>query len=443
MHVPTVAASPSLENDRKVQGFTLIDPVFQRDDTRVQGFTLIELLVVIAIIAILAVVVVLTLNPAEMMREARDSNRLSDLATLQSAINLYSTDAAVGAASGTLGNQNIVYVSLPDPTLTGNQTSTCASLNLPALPAGDTYQCSSPNAYRTTSGSGWLPVNLSSLSSGSPIASLPVDPTNASSTGLYYTYATNGSQYMVTAIPEGQKQKLALGNNPLVPDFPDLMAAGTNLTVSPLYDSQGLVGYWPLNEGSGTIAIDQSGNGNNGTWAGTQAGTSGYYSAGNNQSYAGYFDGSTDYVNVATSSNLPTADFTIAAWVNRSSSCNGGSYCNVFATNYIRMDTVPNSSQINFASALGGSLNPSGLTNETYDFLVGEIAGTAASFYVNGQLVASGTMNVTTTVVARIGMDGLSGIGGYDPFPGTIQNVRFYNRALSSAEIMALYNAGK
>ena len=98
-----------------------------------RGFTLIELLVVIAIIAILAVVVVLTLNPAEMMREARDSNRLSDLATLQSAINLYNTDAAVGAASGTLGNPNIVYVSLPDQTLTGSQTSTCSSLNLPPL----------------------------------------------------------------------------------------------------------------------------------------------------------------------------------------------------------------------------------------------------------------------------------------------------------------------
>jgi prepilin-type N-terminal cleavage/methylation domain-containing protein len=43
------------------------------------GFTLIELLIVIAIIAILSVVVVLALNPAEMLRESRDNNRVSDM----------------------------------------------------------------------------------------------------------------------------------------------------------------------------------------------------------------------------------------------------------------------------------------------------------------------------------------------------------------------------
>ncbi len=52
-----------------------------------EGFTLIELLVVIAIIAILSVVVVLTINPAEMLRQSRDSQRVSDLNTLRSAIN--------------------------------------------------------------------------------------------------------------------------------------------------------------------------------------------------------------------------------------------------------------------------------------------------------------------------------------------------------------------
>jgi prepilin-type N-terminal cleavage/methylation domain-containing protein len=50
------------------------------------GFTLIELLVVIAIIAILSVVVVLSLNPAEMLRRGRDSNRLSDMDTLTHAL---------------------------------------------------------------------------------------------------------------------------------------------------------------------------------------------------------------------------------------------------------------------------------------------------------------------------------------------------------------------
>jgi prepilin-type N-terminal cleavage/methylation domain-containing protein len=51
-----------------------------------KAFTLIELLVVIAIIAILAVVVVLTLNPAEILKQSRDSNRVSDMDTLTHAL---------------------------------------------------------------------------------------------------------------------------------------------------------------------------------------------------------------------------------------------------------------------------------------------------------------------------------------------------------------------
>ncbi len=411
--------------------------------TRRSAFTLIELLVVIAIIAILAVVVVLVLNPAQLLAQSRDANRVQDMATLNSAVSLYATDQS-GASGFSLGNASSVYVSLPDPTLTGTQTSTCASLGLPALPSGYAYQCTSAAALRSTDGTGWIPVDFKAISSGSPMGSLPVDPVNASSSGLYYTYSPSGSLYMTTAIPESQKQKAALEANPMISGYPGVLAQGSALTISPLWSTQGLVGYWPLNEGTGTTAIDQSGNGNNGTWAGTQAGSNGtYYGPGLRQSFAGYFDGGTDYVNIPSLNNPPVTDFTIVAWADRSASCNGGSYCNVFATNYIRMDTVTNSSQINFASAVGGSLNASGLSNGEYTFLAGEISGSAASFYVNGQLVGSGTMNVTSTVSARIGEDGLSGIGGYDPFPGFIQDVRIYNRALSPAEIMALYNSEK
>src|SRR5271154_4705198 len=75
------------------------------------GFTLIELLVVIAIIAILAVVVILTLNPAELLRQARDSNRVSDFATLKSSIGLYAADVAT---STSLNNgTDVLYTASP------------------------------------------------------------------------------------------------------------------------------------------------------------------------------------------------------------------------------------------------------------------------------------------------------------------------------------------
>jgi prepilin-type N-terminal cleavage/methylation domain-containing protein len=60
-----------------------------------EGFTLIELLVVIAVVAILSIVVVLTINPAEMLRQSRDAQRISDLNTLKSALNLYLVDSSV------------------------------------------------------------------------------------------------------------------------------------------------------------------------------------------------------------------------------------------------------------------------------------------------------------------------------------------------------------
>lgn len=171
-----------------------------------RAFTLIELLVVIAIIAILAIVVVLTLNPAELLRQSRDANRLSDLATLNSAINLYNTDQS-GASSYSLGLSSTTYVSLPD------SSSTCGDLG-GNFTAGGYFTCASTANYRTASSSGWIPVNFMNISAGSPISDLPVDPTNSTSSNLYYSYQTNGSTFRLVATPESQKYLASAGTNP-------------------------------------------------------------------------------------------------------------------------------------------------------------------------------------------------------------------------------------
>ncbi|MGB9639237.1 MAG: hypothetical protein ACPL1F_08155 [bacterium] len=153
------------------------------------SFTLIKLLVVIAILAILAVVVVVVINPSELLKQARDSTRLSDLQTLNKAIALFQADQ-VGKS---LGDPNTIYISIPDPTLSGNQTSTCSSLNLPQLPSGYQYHCVSKDNLTKIDGKGWLPVPLKDISYGSPIPKLPIDPINQTSTGEYYTYTPGGS----------------------------------------------------------------------------------------------------------------------------------------------------------------------------------------------------------------------------------------------------------
>src|SRR5680860_471628 len=67
-----------------------------------KGFTLLELLIVIGILAILSTTVILVINPAELLKKARDSQRISDLSTVKTAIAYYITEAAdpsIGSAA--------------------------------------------------------------------------------------------------------------------------------------------------------------------------------------------------------------------------------------------------------------------------------------------------------------------------------------------------------
>ncbi|MDD4931154.1 MAG: prepilin-type N-terminal cleavage/methylation domain-containing protein, partial [Candidatus Colwellbacteria bacterium] len=53
--------------------------MFEGDNLSIKSFTLVELLIVIAILAVLAAAVVVVLNPAELLAQARDSQRSTDL----------------------------------------------------------------------------------------------------------------------------------------------------------------------------------------------------------------------------------------------------------------------------------------------------------------------------------------------------------------------------
>src|SRR5690349_16335843 len=72
------------------------------NSTLKKGFTLVELLIVIGILAVLATTAVVILNPAQLLAQARDSQRLSDLASLQSALALYVTDTTTPDMDGPL-----------------------------------------------------------------------------------------------------------------------------------------------------------------------------------------------------------------------------------------------------------------------------------------------------------------------------------------------------
>ena len=198
----------------------------RRSSRSEEGFTLIELLVVIAIIAILAVVVVLTLNPAEMLKQSRDSNRVSDVDTLTHALSLYQEDLSAGS----LGTASTTYISIPDPMASTTAGDQCQGLGLPTSSLF-TWHCAETSTYRNTDGTGWIPLNFSTMSTKSPLGSLPVDPTNTTSSGLFYTYQMQGTKYEFTSDLESQKYQSSEANDG--GNYSDLFEKGASLALAP------------------------------------------------------------------------------------------------------------------------------------------------------------------------------------------------------------------
>ncbi len=136
------------------------------------GFTLVELLVVIAILIILGAVVLLVINPFEFQRRGRDATRISDLANLQTALNL-----AIQEGTGT------------------SASILCVGTTAPCSGASNAAGAST----RNVDGSGYIKVNLSSANSASfPI--LPADPINDASHN--YRYYSDGNTWEVDAVLE-------------------------------------------------------------------------------------------------------------------------------------------------------------------------------------------------------------------------------------------------
>ena len=201
-----------------------------------KGFTLLELLIVISIIAILSVALIFVLNPAETLKKSRDAQRISDLATLKSALGVYTTSTTTpylggvssnttcktGTGGGTYGASSKVYYSVS----TANTiTDTAFDMGSGSTPSAGQV---SVTANTLTDGTGWIPVNFDSLIGGSPISNLPIDPINtvtvASTTGILatasvspdyvYRYACNGDSltYEIDAILESSTYTTGAGN---------------------------------------------------------------------------------------------------------------------------------------------------------------------------------------------------------------------------------------
>lgn len=145
-----------------------------------RGFTLVELLIVMAIVGVLAVIVMLIINPIELNKRSHDTARLTDLANLQQAINVAAQEATNSSAA-----------------------ILCAGGSAPCDGRSDT-------GGRTSNGTGWVTVDLSTAKSVS-IPTLPVDPINNGS--YHYSYCSDGNAWEINADLESAQQQPKRGTD--------------------------------------------------------------------------------------------------------------------------------------------------------------------------------------------------------------------------------------
>lgn len=175
-----------------------------------KGFTLIELIIVITILVILGIVVVMLIDPAEILAQSRDSQRVSDLATIKGAVQLVlSNRAATGTEQGYCDSTTALT-----PNAFGNAAGIAANkVYVSSMTAGaSTYNVTATSTRQLADGTGWIKLNFTGLGTGSALAGLPVDPTNTYGTsGLYYRFGCSEVagryDYEIDAALESAKYK--------------------------------------------------------------------------------------------------------------------------------------------------------------------------------------------------------------------------------------------
>jgi len=211
--------------------------------------------------------------------------------------------------------------------------------------------------------------------------------------------------------------------------------------------ARGLVGYWLLNEGTGSKIFDLSGNGNTGTLQGDTHFVPGKFGS------ALDFDGTGDYVDIPISNSLNmTGDIFVSYWLY---------YRTVASNNYDGRVIYPYSSGngyeiLHYIYTSGNfkiipkrdysttemyyktTERPNGF--DTWVHIGVLFNGTAknATIYINGQK-DTGNYEETIDGVGNLVADFTSIRIGYPNFDCLIDHIMIFNRALSASEIALLY----
>lgn len=337
------------------------------------AFTLIELLIVVGIIGTLASVTIVAISPTKQLNAAKDAARLSQIKQVKNALDQYLIDNGSYPNAGLIPND----VTSPKPICKAGVTGDATCVNMDALVP--TY-----------------------------IVGLPQDPQETAANYTGYRIAINNGRADVTD--------------------PYLMY-GKVIT-------NGLAGYWKMDELSGTSTVDSSNNANNGTLVNSPAWAVGKF--GNGLS----FNGTSSYVNVPANTSLNmTTGVTFTAWFKTSSTPN---YQNILMKGTPReygMFLVPNSTNLIYITLLGvtGDIQP-GISKSWTQNIWNHIALTYDKInvivYLNGTEVYR--TPATTNITAANTLLTIGGETTAYPFAGLLDDVRIYNRGLSATEIQLI-----
>jgi hypothetical protein len=210
------------------------------------------------------------------------------------------------------------------------------------------------------------------------------------------------------------------------------------LSAAEAQDDPNLIGWWKMDETSGTVAADSSGYGNDGTVVGGAEFVSGYIDG------AIDLDGDDDYVDCGYDPIFDTAgEMSVAAWITVRSIPTAWA-CVIAKGEYSwRLSNENMDQRFHFGITIWSASNPS-ISGDT---VIGSdewhhVAGTFDGDNINVYL--DGSLDATVATSSPIGVNAANVLIGENPeaagrnWDGLIDDVRLYNRALSASDLSEL-----
>ena len=208
---------------------------------------------------------------------------------------------------------------------------------------------------------------------------------------------------------------------------------------------------------SSATVYDSSSGKNNGSWNGSQSGTTNFYSAGKVGPYAGYFNGTNNYISnsaLAALNFTNTTPFSACAWVNptaltgvptviakqQTTTPYPGWLMQVLTSGSLSVYIGSNSTTNLIDVYTGPTLISTATWTHVCFTYSGSSTAAGVALYVNGSPVTPVVGN--NTLSASIANSAIVVVGatssGLSKWVGTLNDVRVYNRVLTAGEVALL-----